>query len=214
MKLKLNKATIAALLVSFLLLFFAFSRSCGESKRSALLQGRVDALTAENNTYMHLLEQKQADFNTSEKLHNEELAKIRKDVHDSDVDHSSDLYKKAKELEKAEESIVDINELVVNLRAQKVVDKRIIKDLEFKVGEKQRAFDELDAKWIEKEIDWKDLDAAKDKAIEKLKAEITERKNLVVSLKKDVARLQLGSTVKTGVVVGLAAAVVYGLVSK
>lgn len=209
---KTTKYLLAGLAVLVALLIFTSNRSCSMSERSAILQGKVDELSQQNTQLLADLDQKKIDYDAAKKRHDKELDRIREDARKADVDHSSDIYKKAEELEKAEESIVDINELVVNLRAQKAADKIIIKDLEFKVGEKQRAFDDLDTEWKEKEIDWNDLKAAQDKMIISLQEEVGYWKNLTVSLKKDIGGLQLGSKVKTGVAIGLAAAVVWGLV--
>ncbi len=210
---KTTKYLLVGLAALVFVLIFTVNR-CGMSERSAILQGKVDELSQQNTQLLADLDQKRIDYEASTKLHNQELNRIRADAHAADIDYNDDIYKKAKELEKAEGSIVDINELVVNLRAQISVAKTTITNLETKIVAKQRAFDDLDAEWKVKEREWIDFSAGQDEVIENMKKEIVYWKNLTVSLKKDIGGLQLGGKVKTGVAIGLAVAVVYGLVAK
>ncbi|MCK4647891.1 hypothetical protein KAT51_00060 [bacterium] len=210
---KTIKYLIAGLVLLTGLLIFTSNRSCSMSEKSAILQGKVDELSAQNVHLLADLEQKKIDYNVAMERHNKELDRIRTSAAAADVDHDSELYKARSDLAKRVEAATTLQERVDAFEQKDIASERIITDLEQKIVMKDGAFKDLDSEWKKKERDWIDFSAGQDKVIEEMKKEITYWKNLTDSLKKDIGGLQLGGKVKTGVAIGLAVAVVYGLVT-
>jgi hypothetical protein len=104
-----------------------------------------------------------------------------------------------------------LEQVVQNLREQNAVKDKIIENLEFTISQKNEQLVQLNETWKEKFDAQVQITSLKDAELQEALRGLQLKTNLTKSLESDLRTSRLIGTVKAGVVLGLAAVVVYGL---
>ena len=129
-----------------------------------------------------------------------------------ELEENKTLKQELKKLQVINNTLIDSPAIIKNLKKQNEIKDNLIGNLEFTITQKDTQLIQLNLSW-EKKYEAQLNISNNYKALweETLKGNELE-KNLVKSLEKDLKQIRFMSNVKSGVVIGLAAVVIYGLV--
>ena len=212
-KTKINLSILVAGLVLLALIIVGY-RSCNPYDKKSILKGKYDALSQEyetqkNNSKAQISSLRNIIAQKDEKIRNITAHIVEKEGEISTLHAQTDELEEAyAKVDKSAQDVNSLNQRVVNLETQVTIWKQKFTISEGIIADKNKIIFNLNEKYesqVTISFNWETL------YNNEVKLHALCKQRLTLADKK-LKGLRFGSTIKNGLVIGLAVGVIYGLV--